>query len=1071
MLSGIFSVAIVKGLVTYCCVFVFQMAQRAIEDDPDKSKHRTPSGGSNGSMSASENEEGTTNEDANPELVENSNTADGNPLAPEDPINEDILLQETDGDAETPPLGEVEASRLLEITGVTSEDTALTMDAVATLNSINPAVENVSVPPAPIAEQQPKQPQFDDVSDMELDAEVKNTKFPTNEGEGPDDTSEGAELKEGDEGYELQAKAKKKLHKKEKQEKKERVLAEQKEAAEKKREAEKKELAEAKAKQNRESSDDGEGIESDEGTRRRSRSRKRKNRLAANFTAGEKSPHGSKSPKKHKDKKDKKRDKDTDEEQPERPRSDSSKSRERKSKKKDKKNKAEPMDTTVASDSAAPSDSAPRKSKSDEKSWADRMENVPIPPTGGSDADAGAKSEVEGPRRVKRRRQRVEIPVLNWTRMICSSLDFDKNGKCLQRAPRPGKLFEREWCCAAPDVERNVNGQLMYCADKASAKDLPRDFYLKRDYGGHKLRCFNRTKFEEKSIVKFKTVRPLIPDPNDEDDVAWAAYESETEEDLCVISRDGSEQRFPNGDTYMKTYWDLYETLVSCVCWDTDETIPYKDRWELAHPESMSRVQWAIDTFIPGQRCPFQYCRMEEMHFYIGIRSYATKERFVRHVTELHCPAIKAYRCPSPSGVCKVNTNRRCELARHLAKAGQDDELKKPLFSNSHRTSQKHVKPEAYSKRHSWKYEKALLRASQVEGVITKNGDFVIMSVLPRDLHALWWKQCPRSGWPTPPPEFSARDRSSEPLVKRTKASAAISSAPSTSKNTAASTSVKPKFQFVDPADAPTKKWADPPKKAVKANVTVDEAAPAADVTPTEKKKDKAPSTVSKDAATTKVDPVASKVPTPVSDVTVKLGEASAKLKTDLHARVLDMRQGAYKEVKERFKLLEDFTVERIDEIGVDMAAVLSEGAANEQKVLEFQRQNEELQLDVMHQRAMVRERDDLIDQLKRQLMKAKMILAQSGDPRANDLTLVSLQGVTAPSSMRPPPGLPSVPTTSVTTSEAPTNEQNLSTEPAQQPTEQTAMEKALALMQGAAAGEKLMFVNKFFDALKPSGS
>ena len=104
------------------------------------------------------------------------------------------------------------------------------------------------------------------------------------------------------------------------------------------------------------------------------------------------------------------------------------------------------------------------------------------------------------------------------------------------------------------------------------------------------------------------------------------------------------EDHFPKPEEIMDNEGHFLD-MMDCVATDLEVDLDYSLRWEIADHFALSRIRWAVDTYVEGQRCPFLYCRMEVLNYYIGVRTYPTRERFLRHMVELHTPACRSYRC------------------------------------------------------------------------------------------------------------------------------------------------------------------------------------------------------------------------------------------------------------------------------------------------------------------------------------------------------------------------------------------------------------------------------------------
>lgn len=109
-------------------------------------------------------------------------------------------------------------------------------------------------------------------------------------------------------------------------------------------------------------------------------------------------------------------------------------------------------------------------------------------------------------------------------------------------------------------------------------------------------------------------------------------------------------------DQYAKWYSELS---------DLSGWIGLRDRQGARHTFSQSnqrKLNTARDIWQPGQRCPFICCRIPRWNP-DGVLSFKTKAQFLRHLCELHCPAL--YECACPVGTCPRVYDWRCEAIRH----------------------------------------------------------------------------------------------------------------------------------------------------------------------------------------------------------------------------------------------------------------------------------------------------------------------------------------------------------------------------------------------------------------------
>ena len=116
---------------------------------------------------------------------------------------------------------------------------------------------------------------------------------------------------------------------------------------------------------------------------------------------------------------------------------------------------------------------------------------------------------------------------------------------------------------------------------------------------------------------------------------------------------------------FIKELWPTFEALRACV----NEEGKNGHKWnQVAKGSEMElRVDWALDTFVGdrrdgmviaiGQRCPFQVCRMEELWYHQGIEVFKERLEFLRHINEVHLPAVRIFFCPIAQ--CPVTVDRR----------------------------------------------------------------------------------------------------------------------------------------------------------------------------------------------------------------------------------------------------------------------------------------------------------------------------------------------------------------------------------------------------------------------------
>ena len=332
---------------------------------------------------------------------------------------------------------------------------------------------------------------------------------------------------------------------------------------------------------------------------------------------------------------------------------------------------------------------------------------------------SGDESDVEErvPRSVERKSGREKYSPAHWKKHLLSGATHKHAGG---RANPKEVLarFERDWYPAHPSVPRGSDGNLTVTAAKPPKEVKIVDYYLRRDCANFKIRCWGLNNFISEETRRGKAVRPLMPIPGNGEDEEWTADASEDEYEMEGVKK---EDHFPRPEVIMDNEGHFLD-MMDCVATDLEVDLEYSLRWEVADHFALSRIRWALDTYEDGQRCPFLYCRMEILNYNTGVRTYPTRERFLRHLTELHTPACRSYRCnikgrSRSSSQCSVTTDRKCELLHHKSVRGLDSAVDADGFWYSHR--------------HAISHKISMPIINEMEGLIIKNADYAMLSILP----------------------------------------------------------------------------------------------------------------------------------------------------------------------------------------------------------------------------------------------------------------------------------------------------------------------------------------------------
>ena len=179
---------------------------------------------------------------------------------------------------------------------------------------------------------------------------------------------------------------------------------------------------------------------------------------------------------------------------------------------------------------------------------------------------------------------------------------------------------------------------------------VQKDFFVKSEVVNGYLKGMGTDLFRSCSRHKYGAhlFVPQIIDPADKVDANWNAVESEDEDTI-------EEPKDRQKSSRMKYFEPRFYELL-------DESLSDYKKWS-TQVDTAKRLYFWIDLWEPGYRCPSTVCRFKPFFRERGIKVFHTRERFFRHMLEVHCPITEHYPCHKRA--CLADMDRRSELLLH----------------------------------------------------------------------------------------------------------------------------------------------------------------------------------------------------------------------------------------------------------------------------------------------------------------------------------------------------------------------------------------------------------------------